>query len=284
MTDQKLVVVKHNDLIRAAQQLSVTEGRIILACVAQVNSMAPLTMQDKITLYVSDLAAMLPEVVNIYSDIKESVERLANRWVYLKQDDRAKETKTRWLHTVSYAETEGRIDLYFSPFITPFLSELSRDFTQYKLEHVIHFKSSYSTGFYEWLKSYMTSEVVLTIEEIKEHFLLDDLYARQDKLQDKVIKPAIEDINKHSDMTVSYVVVKQGRRVTGFKFTYVCLENKKVTKPKFLPKEKAPAVKTAKASVDNLTHFTSLRKNFGTKFDDTIPAEIVAEMKEKGLW
>jgi len=80
-------------------------------------------------------------------------------------------------------------------------------------------------------------------------------------------------------MTVNYEPVKQGRRVTGFKFTYVCVENKKV-KPKFAPKEKAPVVKTE--AVDNLTHYVELRKKFGDVVP--VPEAIAAEMKAKGLW
>jgi plasmid replication initiation protein len=123
----------------------------------------------------------------------------------------------------------------------------------------------------------MSSTVSLKIEEIKAHFMLEDSYERQDVLQDKVIKPAVADINKHSDMTVSYKVVKQGRKVSGFEFTYVCTENKN-RKPR--PK-KAPTVKPAEAP-DNLKHFANLRKQFGDKAP--IPKEFEEQLKALGLW
>ena len=236
MADDKLIVVKHNDLIKAAQQLSLIESRIILTCIAHVNSKGALSKDDMFSLHISDIEDYLPEHSNVYANVKDAVERLANRWVYLlAPSKRTQEMKTRWVHTVSLKENEGRIDLYFSPFITPFLSELSDNFTQYKLDSVMRFQSSYSIGFYELLKSSLSSECILTVEFIQEHFQLSVAYIRIDHLQDRVIKPAIADINKNSDMTISYEAIKKGRKITAFKFTFVLRESKKkpTKKPAF---------------------------------------------------
>lgn len=137
----------------------------------------------------------------MYANLKEAVDRLATRMIYLKSmSTRTSEMKSHWVHSVNYAKLEGRVDLYFAPFIIPFLSELSRDFT---LENVIKFQSSYCVGFYELLKSSMSYEANLTLEFIQLHFQLGDAYCRVDNLQNRVIKPAMADINQHSDMTVS---------------------------------------------------------------------------------
>lgn len=234
MVSDKLVVVKHNDLIRAAQQLSVIESRIILSCIAQVNSKGVLSHLDKFSIHASELEEILGGAENMYANLKDAVDRLATRMIYLKSmSTRTSEMKSHWVHSVNYVKSEGRVDLYFAPFIIPFLSELSRDFTQYKLENVIKFQSSYGIGFYELLKSSMSSEVCLTLEFIQLHFQLGEAYCRVDNLQNRVIKPAIADINQHSDMTVSYEPVKQGRRVVSFKFMFVCIEEKKRIKSKF---------------------------------------------------
>lgn len=276
--DNKLVVVKHNDLIKAAQQLSLVESRIILACIAQVDSMGVLTSSDRFSVYVDDIYDYLPEHTNLYSDLKDAVERLANRWVYLlAPSKRTQEMKTRWVHTVSLKEHEGRIDLYFSPFITPFLSELSDNFTQYKLDSVMRFQSSYSIGFYELLKCSLSSTSVLTVEFIHEHFQLSSAYTRIDNLKNRVIDAAVADINKNSDMTISYEAIKTGRKITAFKFTFVCRESKKKAK-KFAAIEK----KVPPSTPDNLKHFADLRKRFGD--NAPIPKEVEAQLKDLGLW
>ncbi|MEN9897770.1 MAG: hypothetical protein RLZZ66_1419, partial [Pseudomonadota bacterium] len=226
MVDKKLIVVKHNDLIKAAYKLSILESRIVLSCIARINSKGMLSSTDKFSIHVSEIADLVPDHSNLYINLKDAVDRLSERWVYfLEPSSRSREMKTRWVYSVDYVHDEGRINLFFSPHIIPFLSELTRDFTQYKLEHVSRFKSSYSIGFYELFKSYQSSKKILTIDWIKEHFQIEDKYDRTDSLQLKVIKPAMEDINNHSDMKVEWKSIKQGRKIVSFEFTFVTRED-----------------------------------------------------------
>ncbi len=237
----KLVVVKHNDLIKAAYRLTILESRIILACIAQVNSKGTLSHKDKFSIRVEEIAELL-ETGNsrneMYANLKSALDRLAERWVYFidKTDITPMEMKTRWVSAVGYTSEDARINLYFAPHIIPFLSELSSNFTQYKLKYILRFKSSYSIKFYEVLKSSMNSTVELTIDWMRETMVLNDGgYDRVDNLQNRVIKPAIDELNQFTDLTVSYEPVKTGRKITAFKFTFVCLEDKKAkskTKPK----------------------------------------------------
>lgn len=237
----KMVVVKHNDLIHAAQKMTLMEYRIILSCIAQVNSTGAITPDDLFTLHISDLENYIDDGTELrYNDLKDAVDKLAERWVlFLKPSVRSRkpiETKVRWVSTITYLPSEGRIILGFSYHILPFISELTKEFTKYKLEYVMQFKCSYSFDFYELFKSSMSSESILTLEWIKDKFQLDDKYNRTDNLQNRVIKPAITEINKYSDVNVDFVPVREGRKITAFKFTFVCLEDKKSktkSKPRF---------------------------------------------------
>jgi plasmid replication initiation protein len=68
---------------------------------------------------------------------------------------------------VAYNESEGAIDIRFDPFLRPYLLELKKEFTSYKLENVIKLKSSYAIRIYELLMQY---------EKIRERtILLSDL-------------------------------------------------------------------------------------------------------------
>jgi plasmid replication initiation protein len=144
--------------------------------------------------------------------------------------------KSRWVCSIIYIPNEGRIELNFSPDILPFLCELTDNFTQYQLSNVLQFKVTYSSRFYELFKSWQSAEKTLTVEWLKEHLELEDSYDRIDNLQNRVIKPALAEINEQTDIRVAYSPVKEGRRVVAFKFTFVCLEDKKKkakSKPKF---------------------------------------------------
>ena len=237
---RKLVVVKHNDLIRAAYRLSIIESRIVLSCISKINSKEQLTPTKKFSIHVSEILDLLDKENARgahYTYLKEAVDKLAERWVYfLEPSKRSLEMKSRWVCSIIYVPNEGRIELNFSPDILPFLCELTDNFTQYQLSNILQFKVSYSTRFYELFKSWQNSEKTLTVEWLKEHLELEDSYDRVDNLQNRVIKPALAEINTQTDIRVAYSPVKEGRRVVAFKFTFVCLEDKKSktkSKPKF---------------------------------------------------
>jgi plasmid replication initiation protein len=239
ISKEKLIVVKHNDLIKSAYRLSIIESRIILSCIAQVNSMGKLSFTDKFSVSVSDIVDLLEagENADFYANLKQALDRLSDRWVYfIEPSSRSGERKTRWVYSVDYVPQSGCIDLFFSPHIIPFLSELKNNFTQYKLEHVLKFKSSYGLRIYEIIKSSKNGTVTIELEWLKKVLELPPAYDRTGHLQDRVLKPSIIDINNTSDLTVSYEPVKTGRKITAFKFTFVCLEDKKAKskpKPKF---------------------------------------------------
>ena len=142
----KLVIVKHNDLIKAAYRLTILESRIILTCIAQVNSKGKLSADEKFSVRVEDIAELVDSGNNrdeMYANLKSALDRLADRWVYFleRSENTPMEMKTRWVSAIGYKPRDARIELFFSKHIIPFLSELSSNFTQYKLEYILNFKS-----------------------------------------------------------------------------------------------------------------------------------------------
>jgi plasmid replication initiation protein len=272
-------VTKHNDLIKSSHKLSLLENRIILSCISQINPNNTLSHLDKFSVPVKDIEDLIEPLdnkQNMYKNLKSALIRLSERSITF--NDISGERRTRWVYSVDYVPQSGCIDLFFSPHIIPFLSEIKDNFTQYKLEHVLNLKSSYGVRLYEILKSSMNGEMTLTVEWLKESLELPESYNQISNLKDRVLNPAINEINKHTDMTASYEQIKKGRSIIAFKFIFVLREDKKA-KLRNLSKKDKPAKKD---TVDNLQYYTDLRKRFGDKAP--IPEDIKAEMKEKGLW
>lgn len=222
MNAKNLVVVKHNHVIEAGYQLSIYESRILLTCIAKIDSMKPLTSDDRFELSVNDIADLVTlDDKNAYQALKLAVDKLAERWVYIDNPTKnVKLLKTRWVSGVRYVNQEGVIQLTFATDILPYLSQLSREFTKYRLENVLKFKSIYSIRIYELLCKWGGSEKVLTVEWIRKYFQLEDKYQNIGDLKKRVLTTALDEINQHSDMWVKYEQVKRGRSVVGFKFLY----------------------------------------------------------------
>jgi plasmid replication initiation protein len=127
----------------------------------------------------------------------------------------------RWIYRKEYVKDEGKITLYFSPEIIPYLSQLSEKFTAYKLKYASQFKSSYSIRLYETLVQWSpTGEREVKIDWLREIFQVEDKYKAINDFKKYIIDPAIADINEHSNIWAEYGQCKSGRTVTHFLFQF----------------------------------------------------------------
>lgn len=131
-----------------------------------------------------------------------------------------KVVQVAWLSYAAYNKNEGTIDLRFDPFWKPYLLQLKREFTSYRLGNVARMNSTYSIRLYELLKErqrYQQRE--FSIEKLREHFALEDnQYPAYGNLKQRIINPSIKEINNKTDITVSLEEFKKGRRVVKVRF------------------------------------------------------------------
>ena len=222
-----LVIVKHNKVIEASYRLTLAEQRVLLSCIAKINSMAELSADDRFEVSASQIAdlASLKDTKTAYRDLQKAADKLFERRIIIEEPDpenpKITQRKTRWISNIDYIPGEGMLILSFAAGIIPYLSLLSSQFTKYKLQHVAHFRSSYSIRLYELLCQWQSSgEREVSIDWLKDQFQLDGKYDRITNLKSRVIKPALDDINKHSNLWVKYGQRKTGRRVTHFQFQF----------------------------------------------------------------
>jgi plasmid replication initiation protein len=305
----KLIVVKHNDLIDAAQRLSIYESRILLTCIARINSKGSLLHTDKFVLTVEDVAALVGIDNNsAYCELKKAVDRLAERWVYfIKPSDRIKEAKSRWVSYVAYIPHEGTIELYFAPHIIPLLSDISKDFTQYKIENVLNFQSMYSLRLYELMCRWGGKEKIVEIEWLKKHLEVGEKHDRIDNFKKWVIENPLQEINKFSNLKVSPEYIKRGRRIVSVKFLYSIsqktgkiiesgsvVKNNHFSNSNAFIKKKTPQSQTASHiktkytsekndTIDNIEYFADVRKRYGDAAQG-IPLDVIELLKVQGRW
>ena len=91
--ESKLIVAKDNQLIQAGYTLSVSEQRVILLCIAKLDSRQKIPSNHEFTLSVDDLhreTGVTRE--NAYRDLRNAVKSLYDRTIYLDPKD----TYNRW--------------------------------------------------------------------------------------------------------------------------------------------------------------------------------------------
>ena len=222
-----LTVVKSNKVVEASYMLSLAEQRVLLACIAQIDSTAVLTEEYRFEVTASGVAdlAGLENLSNTYRDLKKASEKLYERSVIIDDPDpdnpKITQRKTRWISTIDYVPGEGKVVLSFAFGIIPYLSQLSREFTKYKLKHVARFESVYSIRLYELLVQWSSlGEREIEVEWLKNQFQVGEKYSRLVNLKKRVIDPAVEEINQHSNLWVKYGQRKSGKTITHFQFQF----------------------------------------------------------------
>jgi plasmid replication initiation protein len=150
---------------------------------------------------------------------------------------------------ISYVEKEAVVKLKFSDDVVPLITNLEKHFTSYELEQVSQLNSAYAVRLYELLIAWRASGQVPLIELKAFRSKLgvgENEYKLMHQFKSRVLDLAIAQINKHTDITVSYEQHKQGRVITGFSFTFKLKKPTKAEKQKALANPKAPDLETDK--------------------------------------
>jgi len=235
-----LKITKGNKLIESKYSRGLIETRIVDACIAQIDSKNELTPDRFFELRASDLFDLneLGDADSVYHQLKIAAKNLIDQKLLIPSTN----TWINWFGSVSAPEGEGKIILQFSVAIKPYLFAIEGNFTSYTQKHTLRFKGSYSHRIYEFLRQWLSfGYKEFSIVELKDRLELNNEYERIDNLKDRVINPAIEEINQYSDLRVNYTQRKTGRSVTHFCFTFGLKEVEKTTKTNPIkPKQMTP--------------------------------------------
>lgn len=227
MEQDRQLVVKSNHIIEASYRLSVAEQRVILSAISQVRRDQPVTDTVLYSVTAAEIAQLCgTDPKTAYRDLQTAAERLQTRRVTLLLEPdgvtiRSKRRRvTCWVQTVDYIDQEGRIEMRFGKDILPYLTGLQREFTRYALSDVAKMTSAYGIRLYEVLVQWPEGHRVVEVTDLRRWLQLEDRYPLMADLRRWVIEPAIEQINEHSPLMVSWSQRKTGRRVTHLVFDY----------------------------------------------------------------
>src|SRR5690606_38017670 len=128
----------------------------------------------------------------------------------------------RWVSGISYVEGAGVVKLRFAPEIVPLITRLEQNFTSYELMQVANL-NLYATRLYELLVCWRSTgkTPIIEINDFRSKLgLLDQEYKLMHNFKNRVLDPAIKQINEHTDITVKVEQHKTGRAITGFSFKF----------------------------------------------------------------
>lgn len=219
------LVVKDNVLINASFNLELVEHRLIaLAIVEARESETGISSDSFLTLHASKYTETFGgERQTAYKALKTACDTLFSRqFSYYTLTETGKKThhRSRWVSEIAYTEGDASVKLIFSPAVVPFITRLERDFTSYHTEQISHLSSKYAVRLYELLIAWKTvGKVSFDLEDFRDKIGLGSTeYRPMSNFKKFVLDLAVDQINKFTDITVSYEQKKKGVRVSGFAF------------------------------------------------------------------
>ena len=223
-------VIKSNAIIQNARfELTLQEQKIIAYICSKVT---PNNKDTSITINVSEFIEIcgIQSQGKVYQRVKAVVNGLTDRKMWVEIEPNV-EVTMRWVQRAWINKNNGQIKLELDELMKPYLYDLKQRFTQYQLKNVLKMKSRYAVQLFELFKSYEYRKIfTVSVDRLKKLLMVDNIgtYENFGKFREKVLTVAINEINRCSDITISYEVSgKEVRKVSELTFFIEHKDNQK---------------------------------------------------------
>ncbi len=212
--DEGDIVVKANHLIRGRINWTKMEHRVVAMLVAQLKQEDESFEMQRV--HISDLMDMAQvSSRDIYDRAEEVCRKLLNQKVHVRtstDDGRRVYQGYNCLSTCRYVEGSGYIEAKFNDDMKPFLLQLKRQFTMYRLQNFMRLSSQHSMRMYELIKMREgLRHLCLSVEELREVLCCEHTYDRFSDFKRYVLERARTEIADTCDIYFTYKVERDGR-------------------------------------------------------------------------
>ena len=222
------LVVKDNALMNASYNLDLVEQRLILLAIVEARESGKgINANDPLTVHAESYINQFGVHRNTaYQALKDACDNIfARQFSYQEINERGntENVRSRWVSEVRYVDAEATVKLIFAPVVIPLITRLEERFTQYEMKQISELSTGYAIRLYELLICWRTTgkTPVIELSDFRQKMgVLDSEYQRMHDLKKRVLEPALEQINEHTDITATYEQHKKGRVITGFSFKF----------------------------------------------------------------
>lgn len=218
------LVVKSNELIQKSRfSLTVQQQKIILYLISKIKyGDADFTEYEFDIKTFCRVCGLYDDSGKYYTELKKQVKSIRDKSIWMEVTE-GEEILISWLEGVRISCNSGKIRIRFNEDMKPFLFQLKNNFTKYEIANVLCMKSKYSIRLYELVKSIHFRELdeytrVFTVDELRKR-LDAETYPRFCNFNQRVLKPAIDEVNTYTDKEVTYNLIKDGKKVEAVDLT-----------------------------------------------------------------
>ena len=245
------LIKKSNDLIEARYKFDVWETRFFLTVLSKIHKDDEEFETYRIY-YKEIIRTFGLKATSSYELLRNAARSLMDEKVTVDYEENGHK-REKIYHLIRHIDLlkEGRagakdleqqeyVDVVIESQMRPLLLHLQKNFTAYDLRNIINL-GVYPVRVYELLKQYESiGHRTLFIEDMKKMFNLSEEYPKFSNFYQKVIDPAIKEINKYTDLKVLKVdKIKDGKKVVALAFFFTRKSEEEIRSiRKELPKTK----------------------------------------------
>jgi plasmid replication initiation protein len=216
-------VRQHNAITTARYEMTACEMDIVFYLLSLLRK------EDRVgTFYrvkVLELMAVTGRQWNYHQFLEATSALRAREYVF---EDENRFLQVGLLASAEYIKGEGVIELEISEKIRPYFIDLKRNFTSFRLQAAFSLNSKYAKRIYQiasqWKDKSQTR--IFTLHDLKVMLSLKDpkgieaeQYTKVSMFQKHVLDVAVSQINKETDLHISYALHKKGRAFDSISFT-----------------------------------------------------------------
>ncbi len=222
--DENQIVKQSNRLIEARYNLTKYEQRMMIAICSQLDKNA--ADFEKVRINVADMAKFCNfDTTKGYSHVKNTIMRLLTRTLQIKHADGGWYA-THWLQSAKYIPSKSVIEYKVDGELKPELLQLKAAYLSTAAAPLMEFRRDYSARMYFILKKMLKiRDFTYDLDFFRDRFQLSKSYNLVSHLKNKVLEPALAEINEKSDINVEHTYIKEGRSYKKIHFIVTLKDN-----------------------------------------------------------
>ena len=228
-TVKNSIVTQSNDLIKSTQSFTLVERRLIYHILSKINPLDK-NPTNIFTLRVADFGDSFPQMNKslIYNQLKEAVDKLLHQRTIQHLTDRGTTKVFNVLQEYEYKDKEGFLSIKFSDSMMPLIYNL-KTYTSIIFDNLKKLDTVYSLRMYELmlmiykknLANYNFGNKDIRVIEVDDlRFFLNCLnsYSSFKLFKIRVIEPALKEITKKTELSVTAEYLRTGRKIDRIRF------------------------------------------------------------------
>lgn len=264
-SDRQMQIYKSDRMIQKGRhKLSLQEQRCVLFAMSKIKPND--TISQEYTFDIKDFYRATGLEKDTYTELKSILKTLSDKSWWVELED-GSESLVRWFTTLRTNKGTGKVTIKFHEDMMPFLIDVTSSpdsfYTKYSLQYVLPMTSRFSPKLYELLKSYQKNnqEWFFDIEELKKKLDCEH-YKNFNDFKRFALAPAVEEINKYTDIKIAWDVERKGRKVTRVIFYMLNKKAAELTAAKVAGREALDGQIDLEEMVENIVTGESIKRKF----------------------